>query len=74
MYRVNSQEVFDRVNCNESDCDDCKYLMLSDEESGIESECTGNKFDCPQVDAKKDELEQFMADNPEEFELIMWTD
>lgn len=70
MFRVNLQEVFDRVEVNSSDCDDCGFLTLINEEEGIECECSGSRFDCPQVAFKAEELNQFMSDHPEEFELI----
>lgn len=71
MFRVNIKEVFDRVVVNDDNCEGCQYKgRYSGEDGQPEWNCIGNKFDCPQVDAKKAELEDFMADHHADFELI----
>ena len=70
MFRVNQKEVFNRVVCNEDNCEGCQYKHYYSGDDKPDWDCTGNSFDCPQVEAKKDELEAFMADNAAEFEMI----
>ena len=70
MFAVKLKEVFSRIEVDKVECDGCPCLRFSNEDSGIEEHCIGTYWDCPRVDSKKEELEEFMADHPEEFELI----
>lgn len=67
MFRVNLQEVFDRVEVDPDDCQECPYLV---DLNNFTYECKGNKFDCHQVSEKVLDIESFMEDNAHMFELI----
>lgn len=70
MFTVNLKEVFDRIEVDPVECDGCSDISKTHEEWGEEEICNGNKFDCPRVRDKVEELNEFMADNAEYFELI----
>ena len=78
MFKADTVKIFESVQCTERYCEDCQYLCKAVEEYEIwgckerevEINCTGNHLECQQVDDVAQDVEDFIADNTDMFNLI----
>lgn len=74
MFRCNLLEIFNRIELN-GDCDGCQFLretedMFGTGDSPSDHHCVGTCYNCPRVQERVDELNEWMSEYPAEFEVI----
>ena len=78
MFRADTGKIFASIEPSESHCEDCPYFQVTIEEYEIwgckerevELSCTGNHLECQIVEGIAHDVEDFIADNTDMFEII----
>lgn len=74
MIRVNRLEVFNRIQLDK-DCHGCPNLretvdMFGTGDSPTDFSCSGTCFDCPRVDDRVQEIEDWLSDHQSYVEVL----
>ena len=77
-FRADTSKIFASVQPSEQYCEDCPYLKVTIEEYEIwgckeretEIDCTGNHLECQIVEGIAQDVEYFIADNTDMFNIM----